>query len=81
LLRRKKSLKKPTDMRRCDMTSQAITFEKQIPDGACWSVIDEEVMIHELYRYVRRVTPMIKQMLQGEVVVTGHGNYRIRTGE
>lgn len=60
------------------MTSQTYTFERKAPGDSNWVNMDEDVMITELYRYVSRVTPMIKQMLQGEIVVTGHGSYRIK---
>jgi hypothetical protein len=62
------------------MISQMYPFEKKDTMDGDWEAIDEDIMITELYRYAHRVTPMIKQMLQGEVVVTGHGIYRIKTG-
>jgi hypothetical protein len=61
------------------MTSQTFVFEKKATMTGDWEIIDEDIMVTELYRYTSRVTPMIKQMLQGEIVTTETGNYRIRT--
>ena len=52
-------------------------FEISVSDNE-WREIPEEIFYDSLYRYVRKITPHIKDMLNGEIISFGHKHYRIR---
>ena len=51
-------------------------FEISISGGE-WEEIPEEVFYDSLYRYVRKLTPHIKDMLSGTEITFGRNKYRI----
>lgn len=45
--------------------------------GDDWVVIPEMVFYDSLYRHERKITPCIREMLKGTVLVYGNQSYRI----
>ena len=45
--------------------------------GEAWQVIPEQIFYDSLYRHANRLTPLIKNMLNGMVAVYGNTQYRI----
>jgi len=51
-------------------------FEISI-SGGDWESYHEEIFYDSLYRYVNKMTPLIKDMLAGKEVQYGNKRYRI----
>ena len=45
--------------------------------GEAWEGIPEQIFYDSLYRHVNRITPLIKNMLNGHVAVYGNTRYKI----
>jgi hypothetical protein len=43
-----------------------------------WQEISELKLMDELYKYYRKVTPAIKEMIMGNEVKTPNGSYRLK---
>ena len=43
-----------------------------------WNEISDVELMDQLYRFYNKVTPVIKEMINGKVVSTPHGTYRLK---
>ena len=53
-------------------------YEAKNPDDEQWVEISEIHLMDQLYRTYTKVTPAIKEMIQGREVKTPHGTYRLK---
>ena len=54
-------------------------YEVKYNEQDGWKEITELELMDELYRSFDRVTPAIKEMIQGKEVETPHGIFRLKT--
>jgi hypothetical protein len=53
-------------------------YEATYNEGDTWQEISELELMDELYKAYKKVTPAIKKMIQGNVVKTPYGCYRLK---
>jgi len=53
-------------------------FKDRLNDFSTWRTISDDLFMEKLYKYTHKMTPLIKRMLQGEVLAYPEGEYRIR---
>lgn len=52
-------------------------FKDRLNDFSTWRTISDDLFMDNLYKYTHRITPLVKRMLQGEVLSYPEGEYRI----
>ena len=53
-------------------------YEVKYQDGDDWTEISDVELMDQLYRTYHKVTPVIKEMINGKEVSTPHGTYRLK---
>jgi len=53
-------------------------YEVKYHEEEDWKEISDLELMDELYKIYHKVTPLIKEMIQGEEVETLHGIYRLK---
>ena len=53
-------------------------YEVKYDNEKVWQEISELKLMDELYKYYKKVTPAIKEMIMGNEVKTPNGSYRLK---
>ena len=53
-------------------------YEVKYHDEDEWTEISDVELMDQLYRTYHKVTPVIKEMINGKEVSTSHGTYRLK---